>query len=317
MQLFSNFWQTLKRAGKEFVDDNALKLSSSLSYYTIFSIGPLLILVISLAGIFWGREAVQGKIYGQINGLVGNGAAHQIQDIIKNIEKTQMGTTGAILGLIVLLLGATGVFTEMQDSLNYIWSVKAKPKRGFIKLLVNRLISFSLILVLGFLLTVSLIVNAFTDLVQDKLYEYLSNTSVFLFQCFNFLFVIGIITSLFATIYKVLPDVRIKWKDAFLGAAFTAIFFIIGKFLITLYVSRSAIGTTYGAAGSIIILMLWIYYTSIILFFGAEFTKVYSVNFGSGVKPDETAVFIVKSETKELPDSERINPSSRRRDKSA
>jgi len=312
MKFVKNFWQTLKRSGGEFVQDNGLKLSSSLSYYTIFSIGPLLILIISLAGIFWGREAVQGKIYGQIKGLVGNGAAQQIQDIIQNIEKAQLGTSGAILGLIVLLIGATGVFTEMQDSINFIWSVKAKPKRGFVKLIINRLISFSLILVLGFLLTVSLILNALTDLLHDRLAQHLSNGSIYLFHTIDFLFIIASITCLFATIYKVLPDVRIDWKDAFLGAIFTAFLFIIGKFLISLYVGHSNVGTTYGAAGSIIILMLWIYYTSIILFFGAEFTKVYSINYGSGIKPSETAVFIVKSETKELPDSERIMSSSKK-----
>lgn len=309
MKIIKNFWETLKRSGSEFLQDNGLKLSSSLSYYTIFSIGPLLILIISLAGIFWGRDAVQGKIYGQINGLVGNGAAKEIQDIIQNIEKAQLGTSGAILGLIVLFIGATGVFTEMQDSINYIWSVKAKPKRGFVKLIMNRLISFSLILVLGFLLTVSLILNALTDLLHDRLAQYLSNSSIYIFHSIDFLVVITIITSLFATIYKILPDVNIEWKDAFIGAAFTSALFIIGKFLISLYVSNSNVATTYGAAGSIIILMLWIYYTSIILFFGAEFTKIYSINYGAGVKPNDTAVFIIKSEVKELPANDRIMPS--------
>lgn len=317
MDWIRNFWYTLKRAGKEFVQDNCLKLSSSLSYYTIFSIGPLLILIISLAGIFWGREAVQGKIYVQIKGLVGASTALQIQDIIQNIEHAQLGASGAIIGLIILLIGATGVFTEMQDSINYIWSIKAKPKKGFIKLITNRLISFSIILVLGFLLTVSLILNAFIDLLHDRLSQRFDKLSVYLFHTIDFLFIVVTITYLFATIFKVLPDASIRWKDAFLGASFTTVLFVIGKFLITLYVSKSNVGTTYGAAGSIIILMLWIYYTSIILFFGAEFTKVYSINYGSGIKPDETAVFIIKSEVKELPDSERIAASLRRYNKNA
>lgn len=301
-----NIGHTLKKAGTEFIQDNGMKLSASLSYYTIFSLGPILIVIISLAGVFWGKEAVQGKIYGQINGLVGNAAALQIQEIIQNIEKSQLGTSGAIIGLSVLLVGATGVFTEMQDSINYIWSIRAKPKRGFVRLITNRLISFSLLIGLGFLLMVSLIVNAVLDLLHDKLENYFNDLSVYLFQGLNYLTILAVITCLFAIIFKVLPDANIHWKDSFIGAGFTSILFLIGKSLISLYVSYSNIGVTYGAAASIIILLLWVYYTSIILFFGAEFTKVYTVNYGSGIKPDKTAVFIVKRETKELPEDQRI-----------
>jgi membrane protein len=306
VKLFSKIWNVLKKAGEEFVQDNGLKLSASLSYYTIFSLGPILIIIISLAGIFWGREAVQGKIYGEINGLVGNSVALQIQEIIQNIEKSQLGASGALIGLGILLIGATGVFTEMQDSINYIWSIKAKPKRGIVKLLVNRLISFSLLVSLGFLLMVSLIINALLDLMHDKLQYYFNDISVYLFQGLNFLSILAVIICLFAIIFKVLPDATIQWRDAFIGASFTSLLFIIGKSLISLYVANSSIGVTYGAAASIVILLLWVYYTSIILFFGAEFTKVYTVNYGAGIVPDKTAVFIVKRETKELPENQRI-----------
>lgn len=300
-------WAVLKKAGSEFILDNGMRLSASLSYYTIFSIGPMLMVIISLAGIFWGREAVQGKIYGQINGLVGNDAALQIQGIIENIEKSQMGPSGALVGIIILLIGATGVFTEMQDSINYIWSIKAKPKKGFLKLIINRLISFSLIISFGFLLMVSLIVNAVLDLLHDKIEYYISDISVYLFQALNLLAILVVITFLFAIIFKVLPDATIRWKDAFVGAIFTATLFLIGKSLISLYVTKSNIGLTYGAAASIVILLLWIYYTSIILFFGAEVTKVYTINFGSGITPNKTAVFIIKQESKEQPLSHRIS----------
>jgi len=294
------FWRVLKKAGVEFFSDNGIKLSASLSYYTIFSIGPVLIIIISLAGIFFGKEAVQGKIYHQINGLVGNSAALQIQEIIQNIEKSQLSASGAVIGFIVLIIGATGVFTEIQDSINYIWAIKAKPKRGLLHLLTNRLISFSLIISFGFILLVSLIINALVDLMQDRLKNFFDAASVYIFQALNYVVLYVIISSLFAIIFKVLPDAKIRWKDAFVGAAFTAILFLVGKFLIGYYLSHSGIGATYGAAASIVLLLLWVYYTSIILYFGAEFTKVYTIDHGNGIQPDKAAVFIIKQESKEL-----------------
>jgi membrane protein len=301
-----SFWRIAKQAALEFVNDSGMKLSAALAYYTIFSIGPVLIIIISLAGLFYGREAVQGKIYYQINGLVGNSAALQIQDIIQNIEKSQLSASGAVIGVIVLLIGATGVFTEIQDSINYIWSIKAKPKRGLLKLLMNRLISFSLIISFGFVMLVSLIVNALVDLLQERLERYFDSVTVYIFQGVNYLILFTIISILFAIIFRVLPDATIRWRDAFVGAAFTAFLFLIGKFLIGFYLKYSNIGVTYGAAASMVLLLLWVYYTSIILFFGAEFTKVYTLNFGSGIQPDKTAVFILKREAKEL-NYEKIN----------
>jgi membrane protein len=297
---FKSFWNVAKGAATEFIADNGMKLSAALAYYTIFSIGPVLIIIISLAGLFYGREAVQGKIYYQINGLVGNSAALQIQEIIQNIEKSQLSASGAVLGVIVLLIGATGVFTEIQDSINYIWSIKAKPKRGLVKLLMNRLISFSLIISFGFIMLVSLIINAVVDLLQDRLQRYFDTLTVYIFQGVNYVVLFLIITLLFAIIFKVLPDAKIRTRDALTGASFTAVLFLIGKFLISYYLTNSNIGVTYGAAASIILLLVWVYYTAVILFYGAEFTKVYTLNLGSGIEPDKTAVFILKREAKEL-----------------
>jgi membrane protein len=294
------FWLVLRQAFTEFSNDNGMKLSASLSYYTIFSLGPVLIIVTSLAGIFFGKEAVQGKIYYQINGLVGNQTALQIQDMIRNIEETQLGTSGAIFGLIVLVIGATGVFTEIQDSINYIWSIKAKPKRGFVKLILNRVLSFSLIISFGFVLMVSLALHAVIDLLYERLTRYFDDSMLFLFQGINYIVLFMVISVLFTIIFKVLPDGTIRWKDAYAGAAFTSILFLVGKFLIGFYLTTFNVGDTFGAAASLVILLLWVYYTSIILFFGAEFTKVYTMNFGAGVKPDDTAVFILKQEVKEL-----------------
>lgn len=294
------FWRIVKRAGSDFLDDNGMKLSASLSYYTIFSIGPVLIIIISLAGIFFGKEAVQGKIYYQLDGVLGSSAALQIQDIIRNIEKSQLSASGAVIGFIVLIIGATGVFTEIQDSINYIWSVKAKPQKGWLKLLINRLISFSLIVSFGFILLVSLIVHALMDLLYDKLMRYFDEATVYLFTALNYVVLFAVIATLFAIIFKVLPDAKIFWKDSFVGASVTAAFFLIGKFLIGLYISYSDVGATYGTAASIVLILIWVYYSSIILYYGAEFTKVYALSYGSGIQPDKTAVFIVKQEVKEI-----------------
>ena len=238
------FWLILRQTFTEFFNDHALKFSASLSYYTIFSLGPVLIIIISLAGIFFGKDAVEGKMYGQIQGLVGSAAALQIQDIISNIEESQMSRSGAILGLVILFVGATGVFTEMQDSINYIWSIKTKPKKSIVKFLLDRLLSFSLIISFGFILMVSLGVHALVDLLYDKLKIYFNEVTVILFQGMNYVILFVVITTLFAIIFKILPDAKIRWKDSFVGASFTAVLFLIGKSFISLYLGNSNIGVT-------------------------------------------------------------------------
>ena len=297
------FLRVLKKASISFIDDNAFKLSASLSYYTIFAIGPVLLIIISLAGIFFGKEAVQGKIYGQIRGLVGSDAAAQVQSIIQNISRGDQSNIGATIGFVVLIIGATGVFTEIQDSINYIWSIKAKPKKGWLKYLSNRLISFSLVISMGFILLVSLIINALMDVLSEKLLRFFKDYTIYLFYVVNLIMIFVIITGLFAVIFKVLPDAKIKTKAAVVGAAFTAVFFLLGKFLIGYYLGNSNLGVTYGTAASIIILLSWVYYSSLILFFGAEFTKVYAIDSGGGIVPNETAVFVIKQEAKEIPQS--------------
>lgn len=297
------FFKVLKKAAIAFIDDNALKLSASLSYYTIFSIGPIIIIVISLVGIFFGREAVQGKVYGQVKGFIGSDAAIQLQQIIKNIEYSQFKTTGIIIGVVMLLFGASGVFTEIQDSVNRIWSVKAKPKKGWQKFLVNRLLSFSLVVGLGFIMLVSLLVSTALDALNNILERYFSENLLVLFYILNIIIVLVVITTLFAIIFKVLPDAIIRWRDVITGSFFTAILFMGGKFLISFYIAKSNVGITYGAAASIVIILLWVYYSSVILYFGAEFTKCYAVEVGSAIRPNDTAVFVLRQETREIPDS--------------
>jgi membrane protein len=236
----------------------------------------------------------------QIIKLIGRDGAKELFSIIANIQEKQTATKYSIIGSVILFFGATGIFIDIQDSINYIWSVRAKPKKGWLKFLSNRVLSFSLVLGIGFLLIVSLFVNTLTDMFTSRLQHLFNSEMVILFQGVNLLILFLVVSSLFAVIYKVLPDASIKWKDAFVGASFTGVLFIIGKFLIGYYLGNSSLSNTYGAAASVIIVLSWVYYTAIILYFGAEFTKVYALHLGGGIKPDETAVFIIKREAKEL-----------------
>lgn len=297
-----NYFQLLRQTFLEFSADNATKLSASLAYYTIFAVGPLILVIISVAGIFLGQETITASVYEQISSLVGADAAQQILRISENMRQQQ--STAAffgIVGVVTLLFGATGVFAEIQDSINYIWSIRAKPKKGWLKYLRNRLLSFSLIVGMGFLLLVSLLVNTLMDILTARLLKFFGTDEVSIFKVFNLALLYAIISSLFAIIYKVLPDARIAWKDAFVGAGFTGFMFLLGKFLIGLYLGNSGVANAYGAAASVIVVLLWVYYSAIILYFGAEFTKVYALTKGSGITPYDTAVFIEKREVRELP----------------
>ena len=284
----------LKETFKEFDEDNGLKLSAALSYYTFFSLVPLLVIIISLFGFFFGEEAMRGGIYGQINGLVGNDAALQIQETIKNVKLAEGNMFAATIGVIILLVGASGVFVEIQDSLNFIWSIKAKPKRGLIKFIKNRLVSFSMIGSVGFLFLVGLIISALMDILNKRLTLSFPQDTVALFYALNLLIVFIIITLLFALIFKTLPDGKVDLGDCIIGASFTAVLFMIGKFAIGAYLARSSIATVYGAAGSVILILAWVYYSAIILYFGAEFTKVYANTHGKKIIPNQNSVQILK-----------------------
>lgn len=300
MSKIGTYLRLLKASFEEFSADNVVKLSASLAYYTVFSIGPLLLVLISLAGLFFEKEAITGEIYGQMKTLIGKDGAEQLINIIQNIREQNSAAKYSIIGSVVLIFGATGVFADIQDSINYIWAIKAKPKKGWLKFITNRLLSFSLIVGIGFLMIVSLFVNTLTDLLTNRLQQLLNIEMVLLLKGINILILFLVISLLFAIVYKVLPDARIRWKDAFVGARFTAVLFIIGKFLIGYYLGNSSF-SAYGAAAAVIIILSWVYYTSIILYFGAEFTKVYALSRGGGITPYSNAVFIIKREAKELP----------------
>ncbi|MDO9254890.1 MAG: YihY/virulence factor BrkB family protein [Bacteroidales bacterium] len=287
-------WYLLRETFNGFMDDDGMKLSAALSYYTIFSLPPLLIIIISLSGYFFGAEAVKGEVFGQINGLVGNAAALQIQEIIKNVKLSHSNTFATIFGAIILLVGASGVFAEIQDSINFIWGLKAKPKRGIVKFIKNRLMSFSMIGSVGFLLLVSLIINSVMDVLNTRLAVFFPKDSIYLFYVSNLLLVFFIITLLFTVIFRTLPDGKVVLRDCLIGAAFTSFLFMIGKFAIGAYLGQSSIASWYGAAGSVILILVWVYYSAIILYFGAEFTRVYAETHGGKIIPNGYAVQIIK-----------------------
>lgn len=291
-EIANSVWELLKRTFWEFIDDNGIKLSASLSYYTIFSLPPLLIIILSIISFFFGKEAITGRFFGQINGMVGNEAAIQIQETIKNITLTNSNTFAAVIGGILLLIGASGVFSEIQSSINFIWGLKAKPKRGIMKFLKNRLMSFSMIASVGFLLLVSLMVNTVMDIVNSRLLMYFPDSTVYLFYILNIIILFVTTTLLFSIIFKTLPDGELCWKDALIGSSFTSIFFMFGKFAIGFYLGSSTVATVYGAAGSVIIILIWVYYSAIILYYGAEFTKVYANTHGNKIIPNDYAVEI-------------------------
>ncbi|MGP8215238.1 MAG: YihY/virulence factor BrkB family protein [Bacteroidia bacterium] len=289
-QFWTNIWYLLKNTGKEFVSDNAFTLSASLSYYTIFSLPPLLIVIIGIFDFIFGPNALKGELFGQIKGIVGDGTAVEIQTIIKNVRLSNSSIFATVFGVIILLVGASGIFSEMQTSINYIWGIEAKPKRGLAKFLKNRLMSFSMIGSVGFLLLVGLIINTVMDVLNGQLIHYFPGITVYLFFVLNILSVFFIITVLFTIIFKTLPDGTISLKDSIIGALFTSSLFMIGKFMIGAYIVGSHIASVYGAMGSIILILVWVYYSSIILYFGAEFTKVYAGKHGQKIIPNEYSI---------------------------
>lgn len=285
-------WKLIKETFVRWEDDKAPRLGASLAYYTLFAIAPILIIVIALAGAIFGRDAVEGQIFREIGGLVGTTSALAVQEIIKNASKPADSIIATVIGLVTLLIGATGVFVELQDALNTIWGVKPKPGRGIRGILQDRLLSFAIIVGVGFLLLVSLVVSAGLAALNSFLAT--MPGAAYLWNTLSLVISFAVITVLFGMIYKVLPDVKITWGDVWIGAAMTSLLFTFGKFLIGLYIGTSTFASTYGAAGSIVILLVWVYYSSLLLFLGAEFTQVYANYTGNRVLPSKNAVPLVE-----------------------
>ncbi|MGC4101605.1 YihY/virulence factor BrkB family protein [Ferruginibacter sp.] len=297
-----DIWTIIKRSFTDFFANKVLKLSAALAYYTIFSLPAMLIIIISVSNIFYGRAAVEGTLYHQIADFVGTDAALQIQQTIRSASLSTSSSFATIVGIVTLVFGATSVFGEIQDSINLIWKLKAKPRKGkgFLKMLINRLLSFSIVVSLGFLLLVSLVVNGLMDALITRLTNLFPQLTVVLVYALNLVLTFGITSLLFALIFKVLPDARIQWKHVRAGAFTTAALFMIGKFLISYYLGHSKLSNSYGAAGSLIVLLLWVYYSAAILYFGAVFTHVYAVYTGSAILPNNYAVWVQQVEVESV-----------------
>lgn len=296
MKRLKSIWKVIVESFKGFAADKIPKYSAALAYTTIFSLGPLLIVIIFLCSIFFGQEATQGKIYEQMQQFIGNDAALQIETIIKNASLSDKGNFAVIIGIATLIFGATAVFAEIQDSINTIWGLKAKPKKGVWKIIRNRFLSFSVVVSLGFLLLVSLAISTVIEALNERLRASFPDVAVVLFYILDLVISFVIITALFAIIFKVLPDAKTKWKDVFPGAIASGILFMIGKFAISFYIGKSHVGSTYGAAGSLVVILLWVYYSAMILYLGAEFAKAWTVSKGSSILPNDYAVAIKKVE---------------------
>jgi membrane protein len=279
-------WKFLRNVIDEWIDDKAPKLGASLSFFTMFSLAPLLLIVISIAGLLFGTDEAMNSIIVQVNGLIGKQGAEIIRTALKNSHNTSTGIIAIVISLVTLVISATAAFIELQDSLNIIWKVKAKSNRNFIEaFLKDRLHSFALVIAAGFLLLVSLIISAVLSAISNYFSRKFISIPTGLLEVINNVITFGVIFILFASIFMILPNVFLKLKDVWSGALVTAFLFIVGKFLIGLYLGTSTLGSTYGAAGSLVIVLLWVYYSAQILFLGAEFTKVYTRDFGSGIRP--------------------------------
>lgn len=276
----NHFWVLSKAAASSWVDDYAQSMGAALAYYTMFSVAPLLLIVISIAGLVFGVEAARGEIVGQLQGLMGHQGAQAVQGLLESVNKPAKSATATVIGLILLLIGATSVFAELQDSFDRIWRAPRRNKGGVWSLLRARLLSFGMIMGIGFLLMVSLVVSAALAAL-GKLWGPLFADWAVLANLMNVVFGFAFTTTVFAMIYKIMPRVKVDWADVWIGAVVTALLFTAGKFLIGLYIGRSDVTSGFGAAGSLVVLLLWVYYSAQIFLLGAEFTWAYSMTFGS------------------------------------
>jgi len=284
------FWD----AGMEWWNDKAPRLGAALAFYTALSLAPILLIVIGISSLVFGEEAAQGQIVAQLRDLVGTEGAKAIEAMLSS-SSTSGGVVATVVGIVTLLIGATGVFLQLQDAINTVWELQPKPSVGLWGLFKDRLLSFALLCGLGFLLLVSLLINAGLAAVGTYIGGMLPNWTVVL-HAVNFLLAMAVTFGLFAMTFKFLPEAKIAWSDVWIGAAITTVLFVLGKYLIGLYLGKGAVGTAYGAAGSLVVLLLWIYYSSQILLYGAEFTQLYAQRFGWGIVPTAKSEAVTKTE---------------------
>jgi membrane protein len=287
-------WPLVKDTYNQWSEDKAMRLGAALAYFTVFSIAPLMVIAMAVAGWILGEQESQSHIQHELETMIGSDSARAVQEMVKHANQTGSGIIATILGLIVLLFGASGVFGQLQDALNTVWKVQPKPGRGIWGIIQDRFLSFTMVLGVCFLLLVSLIISA----ILAALATYTASLpgGAILWEIVNDVVSLVVITLLFAMMYKFLPDAKIAWGDVWIGAAVTAVLFTLGKFLIGLYLGTSSVASAYGAVGSLVVLLLWVYYSSLIFLFGAEFTRVYADRYGSHVVPAENAVAVSEEE---------------------
>ncbi|WP_378175569.1 YihY/virulence factor BrkB family protein [Aquimarina sp. SS2-1] len=280
-----SFLKTLVTTYKNWNDNEPFQMSAAVSYYALFSFPALLIIIIQTTGLFYEKQEVKGKIIREIGEVLGSDASKTVEAMLKNAIDQEQSTLVIIIGIITLLYGATGMFIALQKSLNTIWKVKPKPKSEILKMIKDRIFSLGLILMIGFLLLTSLVLTALITATTEWIGQHFPDFIVSAIKALNFIFSLILTTVLFALIFKILPDVKIRWKDVWLGAFVTTVLFSIGKSALGIYFGTVNPGSTFGAAGSVILILLWVSYSSLILFFGAEFTRVLASKYGSGIQP--------------------------------
>ncbi|MEK6481630.1 YihY/virulence factor BrkB family protein [Catalinimonas sp. 4WD22] len=305
MEFFKKKWNWVKNTIvgkiigdiiKGFEHDSPLLYGASIAFYMIFSMPALLIFTVVIAGYIYGEQAAQGQLFYYIEDFVGAESAEQIQNIIKNAAIDEAGYVARIVGIATLTFSATTVFVNIQLALNAIWGVRAKPQKGWLKLIIDRLFSFAIVIFLGVLLLASILIEALLSGFRHLLVKIFSDYTIYLIEVASSVTNIAIVTLVFALVFKLLPDARIRWKDVWVGSIVTTILFVIGKNLIGIYLSTSSFSSTYGAAGSLVIILLWIYYSAVIFLIGAEFTKAYSQRVGKAIRPKKNAVKVEKRE---------------------
>lgn len=284
-----------KQLISEWIAQDVPRMGAALAFYTFFAIAPLLVIVLAIAGFWFGEQAASRELFSQVSSLVGNQGAEAIQALVIAARKPKTGAWASVIAAVTLFVGATGVFVQIQDALNSVWSVRRVPGRGLRNFIKDRLLSFAFVVGIGFLLLVSLVLSAGLS-AMDKFLVVLVPVQETIWQGINVVVSFGVITLLFALIFKVLPDVKIVWRDVWIGAIITALLFNVGKFLTGIYLGRSSVTSAYGAAGSLVIVLLWVYYSAQILFFGAKFTQVYSNRYGSRLKPKPGAEVVTPKE---------------------
>lgn len=279
-----SIFELVKQVVSEWIAQDVPRMGAALAFYTFFAISPLFVIVLAIAGFWFGEQAARRELFSQFSGLVGSEGAEAIQALVSAAQKPKAGAWATVIAGVTLFVGATGVFVQLQDALNSVWGVRREPGRGLRNFIKDRLLSFALIVGIGFLLLVSLVLSAGLSAL-DKFMIVLVPAQETIWQGINFVVSFGVITLLFALIFKVLPDVKIAWRDVWIGAIITALLFNVGKHLFGLYLGRSSVSSVFGAAGSLVIVLLWVYYSAQILFLGAKFTQIYSNKYGSRFKP--------------------------------